>query len=111
MQPRIVDIQQSVSRYYGLSMTDMVADRRSPKYSHPRQLAMYMARTLTNNTLPAIGRRFGDRDHSTVIHAIKCVEKRMRDDPDVDRAYRQIAFELKPGGNPDVAAALQFMCS
>ena len=55
-------------------MSDMISARRSRVVSRPRQVAMFLAKTLTSKSLPEIGRRFGGRDHTTVIHAVKRIE-------------------------------------
>lgn len=72
-------IQEVVADYYGIPMAHMLSTNRSRHYAYPRQVAMYLARSLTMHSLPAIGRRFGGRDHTTVIWAIKAVRQRMRD--------------------------------
>jgi chromosomal replication initiator protein len=77
----IAHIQAVVAISYGIPADKMKAASRSKAVVWPRQVAMYLARELTLQSLPAIGRLFGGRDHSTVIHAIKCVEKRMASDP------------------------------
>ncbi len=56
-------------------MSDMISSRRSRNISRPRQLAMFLAKNLTSKSLPEIGRRFGGRDHTTVIHAVKKIEE------------------------------------
>ena len=56
-------------------MSDMISARRSRTISRPRQLAMFLAKNLTSKSLPEIGRRFGGRDHTTVIHAVKKIEE------------------------------------
>ena len=56
-------------------MSDMISSRRSRTISRPRQLAMFLAKNLTSKSLPEIGRRFGGRDHTTVIHAVKKIEE------------------------------------
>jgi chromosomal replication initiator protein len=78
-KPRLMlaHIQATVAAYYGISERHMVSAQRGWSVSHPRQIAMYLASTLTPKSLPDIGRRFGNRDHTTVIHAIKAVQKRM----------------------------------
>ena len=82
----VLKIQQTVAEFYGLHPkvmrdTNRSVGAREPCLSHPRQVAMYLARKLTRMSTPDIGRRFGGRDHSTVIHAIRAVEKRAADDP------------------------------
>lgn len=83
--PTIWDIQQRVAKYYGIRLQDMVSHRRPREIAHPRQVAMYLSERLTPHSLPAIGRRFGGRDHTTVIHAMKAVQKRREADESLDR--------------------------
>jgi chromosomal replication initiator protein len=70
-------IQHVVASYYGIPVQTMVSAQRGRKYAWPRQFAMYLAHDLTPHSLVEIGRRFGFRDHTTVIHAIKAVQKRI----------------------------------
>ena len=70
----IDEIIRKVSEHYNLRMSDMISARRSRVVSRPRQVAMFLAKTLTSKSLPEIGRRFGGRDHTTVIHAVKRIE-------------------------------------
>lgn len=78
----ISDIQQTVSSYFGIDHKSMVAASRRITFSHPRQLAMYLAVELTHKPYSEIGRRFGGKDHTTVIHAWKVVGERIRNDPE-----------------------------
>ena len=71
---RIEDIQRAVSRHYNVSRTELLSNRRTRAIVRPRQIAMYLAKTLTLRSLPEIGRRFGGRDHTTVLHAVKKIE-------------------------------------
>ncbi len=70
----IDDIQKKVAEYYNIRITDMHSARRSRQVARPRQVAMYLAKQLTSRSLPEIGRKFGGRDHTTVMHAIRKVE-------------------------------------
>lgn len=79
----ISHIQAEVAAYYKIPFNAMQSQRRSFDISHPRQIAMYLASELTPKSLPAIGRRFGGRDHTTVIHAIRQVKSRIANDPEV----------------------------
>lgn len=74
------EIQQAVCQRYGVTTLDLVSQRRSAKIALPRHVAMWMARYLTDCSIPNIGRMFGNRDHTTVIHAIKRVDKLVRTD-------------------------------
>ena len=71
----IEEIIRKVADHYNLRMSDMISSRRSRTISRPRQLAMFLAKNLTSKSLPEIGRRFGGRDHTTVIHAVKKIEE------------------------------------
>jgi chromosomal replication initiation ATPase DnaA len=81
-------IQDEVAQFYGVQTSYMrEPDRigsREPRVSHPRQMAMALARELTKLSLPALGREFGGRDHTTVLYALKAVEKRAKTDPFVE---------------------------
>ena len=71
----IEEIQKKVSQHFNIKMSDMSSARRSRTIARPRQIAMYLSKNLTSRSLPEIGRRFGNRDHTTVIHAVKKVEE------------------------------------
>ena len=71
----IEEIQKKVSQHFNIKMSDMSSARRSRTVARPRQVAMYLSKNLTSRSLPEIGRRFGNRDHTTVIHAVKKVEE------------------------------------
>ena len=71
----IEQIQKKVSEHFNVKITDMSSARRSRTVVRPRQIAMYLSKNLTSRSLPEIGRRFGNRDHTTVIHAVKKVEE------------------------------------
>lgn len=71
---RIEDIQRVVARHYNVSKADLLSSRRTRTIVRPRQIAMYLAKILTPRSLPEIGRRFGGRDHTTVLHAVRKIE-------------------------------------
>jgi chromosomal replication initiator protein len=71
---KIEDIQRVVARRYNVSRSDMLSSRRTANVVRPRQVAMYLSKTLTLRSLPEIGRRFGGRDHTTVLHAVRKIE-------------------------------------
>jgi chromosomal replication initiator protein len=71
---KIEDIQRAVARQYNVSRSDLLSSRRTANVVRPRQVAMYLAKTLTLRSLPEIGRRFGGRDHTTVLHAVRKIE-------------------------------------
>ena len=70
----IDDIQRKVADYYNIRLSDLLSARRSRTIARPRQVAMYLSKLLTTRSLPEIGRKFGGRDHTTVIHAVKRIE-------------------------------------
>ncbi len=77
---RIDDILRTVSKHYGVNRGDLLSGRRNRSIVRPRQIGMYLAKLLTSRSLPEIGRRFGNRDHTTVLHAIRKIEQLMTDD-------------------------------
>ncbi len=80
---QIEDIQKAVTEHYRLRMTDLLAARRSRHIARPRQVAMYLCKQLTSKSFPDIGKAFGGRDHTTVIHAVRTIEKMMSTDPSI----------------------------
>ncbi|WP_374945136.1 chromosomal replication initiator protein DnaA [Sphingomonas sp.] len=90
----IDDIQKRVADHFEMKPLDMISARRSRAVARPRQIAMYLAKRLTTRSLPEIGRKFGGRDHSTVIHAVKRIEALRDTDRDVDAAVRVLLSEL-----------------
>ncbi|MCK6417625.1 MAG: chromosomal replication initiator protein DnaA [Alphaproteobacteria bacterium] len=79
----IDEIQKKVAEHYNLRLTDMHSARRARQVARPRQVAMYLAKLLTARSLPEIGRKFGGRDHTTVMHAVRKVEELIGDDSQV----------------------------
>ena len=77
---RIEDIQKVVGRHYAVSRNDLLSNRRTQVIVRPRQIAMYLSKTLTPRSLPEIGRRFGGRDHTTVLHAVRKIERLLGED-------------------------------
>ena len=75
-----MQIQELVAVSYGLHPNAMTSRNRERRVTWPRQVAMYLTRQITNRSLPAIAKAFHKKDHTTVIHAIRAVEKRMRED-------------------------------
>ncbi|MFM6852813.1 MAG: chromosomal replication initiator protein DnaA [Sphingopyxis sp.] len=90
----IKDIQRAVCAHYRLDRSEMASQRRSRAVARPRQVAMYLAKELTPRSFPEIGRRFGGRDHSTVIHAVRTIETLRADDADLDTDIRRIRQNL-----------------
>ena len=77
---RIEDIQKLVASRYNVSRSDILSERRTAAVVKPRQIAMYLSKVLTPRSLPEIGRRFGGRDHTTVLHAVRKIEKALSGD-------------------------------
>lgn len=92
-------IKRHVSAFYGLSAGDLTSRRRGPGCPVPRQVAMYLAATLSANSLPEIGLAF-DRDHSTVMHAQKVVETRMEADGAFETEVRTLRISILSDANP-----------
>jgi len=87
----IESIQKKVSSYYNLLLSDMSSSRRSINIARPRQIAMFLCKELTSYSYPEIGRAFGGKDHTTVIHAVKKIESMLEIDPKLKKQF----FELK----------------
>ena len=80
-QVSVAEIKREVARHYNIRIDEMHSRRRSRNIVRPRQVAMYLAKTLTSNSYPEIGQHFGGRDHTTVMHAVSRVEEMLNDDP------------------------------
>lgn len=91
--PSIAEIQRRVCERFHLKPIDMVAARRSRDVARPRQVAMYLAKEMTPRSLVEIGRRFGGRDHTTVLHACRQVERLCAADPE----FAEVVRELEEG--------------
>jgi chromosomal replication initiator protein len=91
----ISTIQSEVCRYFGLSKVDLVGSKRSQKIVYPRQIGMYLARELTDLSLPKIGEAFGGRDHTTVLHATTKIEKLIREQRDVYNQIQELTNSVK----------------
>jgi chromosomal replication initiator protein len=78
---KIEDIQKLVASHYSVSRADILSSRRTAAVVKPRQVAMFLAKILTPRSLPEIGRRFGGRDHTTVLHAVRKIEALLQNDP------------------------------
>jgi chromosomal replication initiator protein len=87
-------IQKTVAEHYALKQADLISERRARAVARPRQVAMWLAKQITTRSLPDIGRRFGGRDHTTVLHAVRRIESLKADDPalarDVDVLLRKL---------------------
>jgi chromosomal replication initiator protein len=91
----IDEIQTQVAEHYRIRKAEMTSARRAREVARPRQVAMYLSKQLTPKSLPDIGRRFGGRDHTTVIHAVRQIEKLRASDPEIDAAIRLLTRQLE----------------
>lgn len=91
----IDEIQKRVSEHFKIRQAEMVSARRARVVARPRQIAMYLSKHLTPRSLPEIGRRFGGRDHTTVIHAVKQIEKLRAADTEIDADVRLLLRSLE----------------
>ena len=87
----VESIQNLVASYFNLNLQEMLSPRRSRVLARPRQIAMYLAKQHTSNSLPDIGRKFSNRDHTTVIHAVKKIDELIKKDNEI----RQSVLEIK----------------
>ena len=94
-QVTIKRIQEAVSERFGLAVTELCGDKRSQNIVYPRQVAMYLSRELTDSSLPKIGREFGGRDHTTVIHANSKIARMIREDRSVYNLVQELTARIK----------------
>jgi len=86
----VESIQNIVAVYFNLNIQEMLSPRRSRSLARPRQIAMYLAKKYTTNSLPDIGRKFSNRDHTTVIHAVKKIDELIKNDNEIKRSITEI---------------------
>ena len=91
----IARIQEAVSLRFGVTHDELVSPRRSQAVAYPRQVAMYLSRELTDASLPMIGKEFGGRDHTTVIHAKDKITKLIREDRSVYNLVQELTARIK----------------
>lgn len=92
---QVEEIQQEVCEYYNIRMIDLLSKRRTRDIARPRQIAMYVSKMMTTNSLPYIGSKFSNRDHTTVLHAIKKVEELMTNDKSIKNDVEQILNKFR----------------
>src|SRR6185437_7006709 len=90
----IPNIQKTVADYYQVRLQDLLSKRRVRSLARPRQMAMTLAKELTEHSLPEIGEAFGGRDHTTVMHACKTIHKLMDTDPRMRLDFEQLIRTL-----------------
>ena len=86
----VESIQNIVAVYFNLNIQEMLSPRRSRSLARPRQIAMYLAKKYTTNSLPEIGRKFSNRDHTTVIHAVKKIDELVKNDNEIKHSITEI---------------------
>jgi chromosomal replication initiator protein len=91
----VEQIQQTVVERFGMTMQELTGDRRSQQIVYPRQVAMYLCRELTDSSLPKIGKKFGGRDHTTVIHATSKIAKLIKEDRNVYNLVQELTARIK----------------
>ena len=89
-QVSVENIQKTTAEYYNIKISDILSKRRSRSVARPRQMAMFLAKELTNYSLPEIGESFGGRDHTTVIHACKKINELRSFNLDIEEDYRKL---------------------
>jgi len=97
-RPRVItiqDIQQKVGEFYGLKIEDFKARKRTKSVAFPRQIAMYLAREMTDFSLPKIGEAFGGRDHTTVIHAHEKISEAIKADQELYKIIQNLTEKVK----------------
>jgi chromosomal replication initiator protein len=90
-------IQEEVCERFGLSVAELVSPRRSQAVSYPRHVAMYLSRELTDASLPKIGKEFGGRDHTTVMHATSKITRLISEDRSVYNLVQDLTARIKQG--------------
>jgi chromosomal replication initiator protein len=89
------DIQKATAEHFGLKQADLISERRNRAIARPRQAAMWLAKQMTTRSLPDIGRRFGGRDHTTVLHAVRRIEELKAGDPQLTRDLETLTRKLR----------------
>jgi len=90
----IGNIQRVVADYYNIKLSDLLSKRRNRSIARPRQVAMALAKELTNHSLPEIGEAFGGRDHTTVIHACEKIKELKKDNLEIEEDYKKLRRSL-----------------
>jgi len=91
----VASIQETVVQRFGMTLQELTGDRRSQAVVYPRQIAMYLCRELTDSSLPKIGKQFGGRDHTTVIHATSKIAKLIQEDRNVYELVQELTARIK----------------
>ena len=92
-------IQKTVAKAYNIKATDLCSERKFKYIALPRQIAMYLSRKLTNASFPDIGNRFGGKDHTTVLHAVKRIESKLADDNSLKNSIESLEKTIRFGNH------------
>lgn len=91
----VEDIQSVVGDYFDIKVSDLMGPSRLKKYASPRHIAQYLSRRLTTLSFPDIGLKFGGRDHTSILHAYKKIEKDMDNDPDLTNLINYLTKTIR----------------
>jgi len=91
----VENIQKAVAQFYNISVSDLKSSKKLKIYSFPRQISMYLCRQMTKASFPEIGAKFGGKDHSTVIHAFRQIEKKISEDREIKKTVESLRNELQ----------------
>lgn len=91
----VESIQKTICDYFNIRLGDLKSKRRTKNIALPRQVAMYLCRKFTAISFPVLGDKFGGRDHSTVIHASKTIEKRIKEDPNMQATVERLEKTIR----------------
>lgn len=94
--PSVEQIQKTVAKHFNIKVSDLISNKKMKVFAFPRQIAMYICRKLTNNSFPEIGSKFGGKDHSTVIHAVKKIESKVKEDLILENNINLLTKNLEP---------------
>lgn len=95
MRLKTVNIQRVVAEHFNVKVADILSARRTANVVRPRQIAMYLTKVLTLRSLPEIGRRFGNRDHTTVLHAVHKIGGQVERDPETAALIETLTIKIK----------------
>ena len=91
----VEEIQRKVAEHYNIRLSDLVGPKRVRTLARPRQIAMYLAKQMTSRSLPEIGRRFGGRDHTTIMHGVRKIEEMLGSDDQIARDVEALTRKLR----------------
>ena len=94
--PSVEQIQKTVAKHFNIKISDLISNKKMKVFAFPRQIAMYICRKLTNHSFPEIGSKFGGKDHSTVIYAVKKIESKIKEDLVLENNINLLTKNLEP---------------